>query len=89
MNFEALGKYHHLRNTRTDTLRKLHIMGKAVVALGRNLDNYSPPYPGVDNIAEDIARAEVAIADIKTLVQLASEQWDAMQQLKVEYNLPD
>lgn len=89
MNFEALGKYHHLRSTRADTLRKLHIMSKAVVALGCNLDNYNPPCPGVDNIAEDIASAEVAIAEIKALVQRASEQWDAMQQFKTEYNLPD
>lgn len=87
MNYEALGKYHHLRNTRADTLRRLHIMGKAVVTLGRNLDNYNPPYPGVDNIAEDIARAEVAIADIKALVQQVSELWDEMQRLKDEYNL--
>jgi hypothetical protein len=87
MNFEALGKYHHLRSTRADTLRKLHIMGKAVVTLGRNLDNYNPPYPGIDNITEDIAHAEVAIAGIKALVQQAGDQWAEMQRLKTEYNL--
>lgn len=88
MNYEALGQYIHHKETRQNALRKLHILGKAVVTLGRNLDNYQPPYPGIDNIAEDIASAEVAIADIKGLVTQVNELWTEMERLREEYNLP-
>ena len=88
MNFEALGKYHHLSDTRQNNLRKLHIMAKSVVALGQSLDNYNPPYLGIDNINENIASAEVAIEEIKTLVKQVGEMWLDIQRLKEEFNLP-
>jgi hypothetical protein len=87
MNYEALGQYHHLKDTRQNALRKLHILGKSVVTLGHNLDNYRPPYPGIDNIAEDIANAEVAIAEIKLLVKQVDDQWQTMERIRNEYNL--
>lgn len=86
-NYEALGKYHHFKETRQNALRKLHILGKSVVTLGHNLDNYRPPYPGIDNIAEDIANAEVAIAEIKLLVGQVDDLWQSMECLRGEYNL--
>jgi hypothetical protein len=36
-----------------------------------------------------LKRAKAALPQIETLLSLAADQWDEMQRLNDEYNLPD
>lgn len=88
MNYEALGKYTHLKTQREVVLDKLHVMSRSVGELSSVLDHYRPPYPGTDLVPERLARLAAVLPEIKTGVQQIHEMWAEMERLRTEFNLP-
>ena len=87
MNYEALGKYHHLKQLRQQDLLKMQARAPTILALGHDLEYYSPS--SHDRLGERLARAKAVLPEIEALQARVVEYGAEMERLKREYNLSE
>lgn len=86
MNYEALGRYHAVRQERETALRRLQLLAAPVRALAMDLEHYHPPYPN-DLLPGHLADVAAVLPDIRTLQDAVTRQYAEMERLRTEYNL--
>ena len=86
-NYEALGRYHALRQQREQALAEIHATSKLIQSIGSKAAHYRPPYPGTDDLATEATHLSAVLPRFRELLEQVNNQWAQMEDLRIQHNL--